>query len=34
MHSLTPDFLSTLRYDGLQVSTLRALGEYRGKQAV
>lgn len=32
MHSLTPDFLSKLRYDGLQVATLRALGEYRGKQ--
>lgn len=32
MHSLTPDFLATLRYDGLQVATLRALGEYRGKQ--
>jgi Fic family protein len=32
LRSLTPDFLSTLRYNGLQVATLRALGEYRGKQ--
>jgi Fic family protein len=32
MHSLTPDFLATLRYDGLQIATMRALGEYRGKQ--
>lgn len=32
MQSLTPDFLAALRYDGLQVATLRALGEYRGKQ--
>lgn len=32
MHSLTSNFLSTLRYDGRQVATLRALGEYRGKQ--
>jgi Fic family protein len=32
MQSLTPDFLAALRYDGLQAATLRALGEYRGKQ--
>ncbi|MCX7080850.1 MAG: Fic family protein [Pseudomonas sp.] len=32
MRSLTPEFLSKLRYNGLQVATLRALGEYRGKQ--
>lgn len=32
MHSLTPEFLANLRYDGLQIATLRALGEYRGKQ--
>ncbi|MFJ2365722.1 Fic family protein [Pseudomonas sp. NPDC087697] len=32
MQSLTPDFLSALRYNGLQIATLRALGEYRGKQ--
>ncbi|MGF6130576.1 Fic family protein [Pseudomonas frederiksbergensis] len=32
MQSLTPDFLSKLRYNGSQVATLRALGEYRGKQ--
>lgn len=32
MPSLTPDFLAALRYDGLQLATLRALGEYQGKQ--
>ncbi|WP_085640591.1 MULTISPECIES: Fic family protein [unclassified Pseudomonas] len=32
MHSLTPRYLSDLRYDGLQISTLRTLGEFRGKQ--
>lgn len=32
MRSLTPDFLANLRYDGLQIATMRALGEYRGKQ--
>jgi Fic family protein len=32
MHSLAPDFLVNLRYDGLQIATMRALGEYRGKQ--
>ncbi len=32
MHSLAPEFLSSLRFDGLQIATLRALGEYRGKQ--
>lgn len=32
MHSLIPEFLANLRYDGLQIATLRALGEYRGKQ--
>lgn len=32
MHSLAPEFLSGLRFDGLQIATLRALGEYRGKQ--
>ncbi|UZJ60896.1 Fic family protein [Pseudomonas sp. KU26590] len=32
MHSLTPDFLSGLRYNGLQIATLRSLGELRGKQ--
>ena len=32
MQSLTPAFLTALRYDGLQVATLRALGEYQGKQ--
>ncbi len=32
MHSLTPEFLANLRYDGLQIATMRALGEYRGKQ--
>lgn len=32
MQSLTPDYLAALRYDGLQMATLRALGEYQGKQ--
>ena len=32
MQSLTPKFLSALRFDGLQVATLRVLGEYQGKQ--
>lgn len=32
MRSLTSDFLTDLRFNGLQLSTLRALGEYRGKQ--
>lgn len=32
MQSLTPDFLAALRYDGLQLATLRTLGEYQGKQ--
>lgn len=34
MHSLTPEFLANLRYDGLQIATMRSLGEYRGKQAL
>jgi Fic family protein len=32
MHSLSPDYLTKLRFDALQLATLRALGEYRGKQ--
>lgn len=32
MHSLTPDYLANLRFDTDQLTTLRALGEYRGKQ--
>ena len=32
MHSLAPEFLTSLRFDGLQIATLRNLGEYRGKQ--
>jgi Fic family protein len=32
MHSLTPTYLAGLRFDTLQLSTLRALGEYGGKQ--
>lgn len=32
MHSLTPEYLTLLRYDGTQLATLRALGEYQGKQ--
>ncbi len=34
MQSLTPSFLIALRYDGLQMATLRALGEYQGKQRI
>lgn len=32
MQSLTPDYLASLRFDAQQLATLRALGEYRGKQ--
>jgi Fic family protein len=32
MHSLSPDGLARLRFDSQQLATLRALGEYRGKQ--
>lgn len=32
MHSLASAYLSKLRFDGQQLATLRALGEYRGKQ--
>jgi len=32
MHSLPPDYLAKLRFDAQQLATLRALGEYRGKQ--
>ncbi len=32
MHSLTPDYLARLRFDTQQLATLRALGEFRGKQ--
>lgn len=32
MQSLAAGFLAALRHDGLQLATLRALGEYRGKQ--
>lgn len=32
MHSLSPDYLARLRFDARQLATLRALGEYRGKQ--
>jgi Fic family protein len=32
MHSLTPDYLANLRFDTQQLATLRALGEYCGKQ--
>lgn len=34
MHSLTPDYLDRLRFDAHQAATLRAIGEYRGKQAL
>lgn len=32
MHSLLPDYLAKLRFDAQQLATLRALGEYQGKQ--
>lgn len=32
MHSLSPGYLARLRFDTQQLATLRALGEYRGKQ--
>ncbi len=32
MHSLIPEYLAKLRFDAQQLATLRALGEYRGKQ--
>ena len=32
MHSLTLDYLAKLRFNTQQLATLRALGEYRGKQ--
>ena len=34
MHSLAPDYLDRLRFDATQLATLRAIGEYRGKQAL
>lgn len=34
MHSLSPDYLARLRFDTQQLATLRALGEFRGKQAL
>lgn len=32
MHSLSPDYLAKLRFDTRQLASMRALGEYRGKQ--
>lgn len=32
MHSLSPDYLAKLRFNARQLATMRALGEYRGKQ--
>ncbi|MCW0459416.1 hypothetical protein NB717_000484 [Xanthomonas sacchari] len=32
MRSLTAEYLAALRFDGTQATTLRALGEYQGKQ--
>jgi Fic family protein len=32
MHSLSPEYVAKLRFDAQQLATLRALGEYRGKQ--
>ncbi|MDD3529864.1 MAG: Fic family protein [Gallionellaceae bacterium] len=34
MHSLAPAFLAGLRFDATQLATLRAIGEYRGKQTL
>ncbi len=34
MHSLTPEYLDRLRFDAEQATTLRAIGEYRGKLAL
>jgi Fic family protein len=34
MQSLAPAFLAGLRFDATQLATLRAIGEYRGKQAL
>lgn len=34
MHSLRPDFLDKLRFTSAQLASLRALGEYRGKQTL
>ena len=34
MHSLKPEYLAALRFDANQAATLRAVGEYRGKQAL
>lgn len=34
MHSFQPDYLASLTYGAGQLATLRALGEYRGKQAL
>ncbi len=32
MQALSPEYLARRRFDALQLATLRALGEYRGKQ--
>ena len=32
MHSLTPEYLTKLRFNAQQLATLRALGEFQGKQ--
>lgn len=32
MHSLSPEYLDALRFDGSQVATLRSLGGFQGKQ--
>jgi hypothetical protein len=34
LHSLTLEYLDGLRFDTEQAATLRAIGEYRGKQAL
>jgi Fic family protein len=34
MHSLTPEYLSALKFSAEQASSMQKLGEYRGKQAL
>lgn len=34
MHSLSHSYLSSLSFNGAQVSTIRSIGEYQGKQAL
>jgi len=34
MHSLTPEFLDAIRLTANQAASLRAVGEFQGKQAL